>query len=208
MDTGVFSVTEDAAMRECVTDGMVCRESVVPLDDRISWTFAVDNAKGDQTGLMTVGLELPLSLQGEFKYYNGDALYKTPAGRVFLDEVYQVFPLTMLYAGGSGLAVGLDPRCAVSHFSSELIPGEEGPTVRFAVRLAVPAGKQDRVTLILNALPATYGYLNAYQWLYDAFPSLFAAPKGIDPRFFKGSSSPPKWNGIGSKRSQIRYVRR
>lgn len=167
---------EDPAGLECVQQ---CRTGEAL---RINLAFTNHGAK---QRLLEVSYAVPLAGTG-LTWWDGIVTAPPrPAAFVGLSSTLR-FPLSAVYGGGAGVAVGVDPHRLLSTFATGAVPSATGLQAVFATRLVVDPGQT--VTLPLYALGFTprYGFRDAVQRTYGLFPDMFSMTRGIRPLIVGG----------------------
>lgn len=97
-----------------------------------------------------------------------------------------VFPVSGVFRGKNGIAIGVHPDSFHSYFSSGVEPCKGGYS-RFysAVKLVVAAGKSEKVRFVILPFDAREGYRGIIDAYFKAFPEKFTSDP-LAPRQFFG----------------------
>ena len=132
---------------------------------------------------LTIWIKAPLSLREDTKFWDGSDEYTVREGKIGRDKINDTFPLSCVWDGRNGIALGLHPESLLSWIASEA----DSSSMRFGVRMILKPGAVENVNFFAWNFNPKWGWRSAVDSYYLRFPESFRAHKGVDPRIHKGT---------------------
>lgn len=202
-------VRSDGLRFQWAAGRVAARHEIVPQARHVLWQVVVPN-RGKDRLLVEMRLSLPIRLgPGAWFYWNGHSLRRVtartraaemttlmPGGRLSQG----IFPAVGLHNRETGLAMGLEPMDIESFYGSRAQPALGAlETFCYAVRLAIPPGKERRVRFVLFAFDPQWSWRSCVQRYWSFWPDVFAPPGREDIWGLYASSSPNYVHRMGDK---------
>ncbi|MBE6356422.1 MAG: hypothetical protein E7058_04835 [Lentisphaerae bacterium] len=169
----------------------------------------VKNLSGDQLFLLLrQNIGMP---NKKYQYWNGRQVRKNVVRNLENSDLYNSFPMTCIYDGKNGYAIGIEPMQIFNHIENGVIVKGERRTY-YGVKLVVDKNSSEKVEFITFAFNPEYGYYNAVDEYQKAAKGVFDINPAIDPRLTKGMRTgntlfyEKLWNRGDTQRSYIRRM--
>jgi hypothetical protein len=161
------------------------RMTFAPVQEHLSCKLSLKNVGKEQKWLY-VKFSLPLIYAENGSYWNGSSIFKNVDTLDVTTRIGKGFPMSCFYGKDSGLALGIEGHQMFSWLDTGLNT-ENQKHFFWAAKLVLDPGQEDGVEFIAYAFPNDYGFLNAVDMYYRAFPDLFKPTPDIDPRAVYGN---------------------
>ena len=189
-DTSITAVVLEGPQHRRVVDDktLFIRHEVAPVGQFLRWRVTLRN-KGEKQRLLEVRCGFVGSFKSNVAFWDGFELHTDPGTNVVRDTMAQTFPMTCAFTGRSGIGIALPPATFCSYLTHAFGGTEERCMLAQSVRVVVEPRQTEQVEFLLFSFRPTYGYLNALQNYYDAFPDWFRAAGDVDPRVTGGGAT-------------------
>lgn len=150
----------------------------------VTWHLTTHN-DGAREAWLQIDLKAPTSLRGPLGFWDGREArqpLKEDAGHHTIDGT---FPVSALYNGTVGLAVGISPDSLISYLSTSATPGG---LLTYGTRFAIPPGESAAVTFVLFTFQPHFGHLDAIGGYQQRFPEAYGLAADVDPRLTTAGS--------------------
>ncbi len=150
--------------------------------DRIELSISISNP-GDEQRWIQLTLALPAPLDAPWSAWDG--LVETPevTQATWSQGIAQTFPLAAAWDGERGLALGLQPQMMLSDMRLGSDP-VQGRAVFVTVKLVIDPGETERAEFVAFAFEPNFGWRDALEAYYRAYPEWFAPREGTDPQLW------------------------
>ncbi|MEI6501707.1 MAG: hypothetical protein WCP21_11870, partial [Armatimonadota bacterium] len=205
---GRLTSSGPAALQWTSGDGTVrCLVATTRLGKAVSYRLTVSTGTAPARRLLRAMACVPVTAPGPLRLWDGYVERKW-AGRSVLEraDLDYTFPVSCVYSGKRGLALGLTPDTITSTLHSGLRPVGAGAELFYETRLVVDAAHPQTVTFVTYGFEPTFGYLDAVQDYYDLFPAAFQPVDGVDSRIYGMGGY--LISSYGTQRLQLNSARR
>lgn len=150
--------------------------------DRIELPISVNNPGADQRWI-ELTLALPAPLDAPWSVWDGLAETPQVTEATYSQGIAQTFPLAAAWDAERGLALGIQPQMMLSDMRLGSDP-VRGRAVFATVKLVIDAGETERAAFVASAFQPTFGWRDALEAYYRAYPEWFTPREGVDPQLW------------------------
>ncbi len=159
-------------------NGIVCKAVQKKTGQLTEWQLTFETGDKDPRKL-TVTLSLPYSFTAS-GYWDGVKEFAAGRENIAKVNMFDALPMTAVWDGANGTALGVAPDTPLSYLTREYTPGK----LKMSARIVVDSSKAQKVNFVTMDFKPEFGYRNAVEGYYNAFPAVFEVTPGVDERIY------------------------
>lgn len=115
-------------------------------------------------------------------FYDGNSLRKWGGKTLERKQLLDTFPLAAAYGGNGGKAIGISPASVVGYLHSRLSRENGKSKLSYTTHVVADSRKVQEVSFIAFPFVPEFGWNNALELYYLAYPAYFRPHPGVDKR--------------------------
>jgi len=175
-----LSLYEDANERPA-RSGLIATH-IVQTKSSHDLVIATVHNRSDRVRRVGVRLHVPQRVSGVVHCWDGLGEHAPLADRVWRREPTDTFPMACVYNTSGGRAVGFHPDTRYSYLATSASRSE----LTYETRLVLKPGATSTVRFVTYTFSGRWGWRNALDHYYLAFPDWFRPHPKVDPRVWRG----------------------
>ena len=150
--------------------------------ERVELAVSVTNPREEQRWI-ELTLALPAPLQAPWSLWDGLSESPEVTEAAYSQGIAKTFPLAAVWDAERGLALGIQPQMMVSDMRLGSDP-VQGRMVFATVKLVRDPGGPEAAEFVAVGFAPTFGWQDALEAYYRAYPEWFAPREGTDPQLW------------------------
>lgn len=136
--------------------------------------------------LLNVELSTQVVLSGDIIFWDGFEEHKLSAAKSSIERnsLTETFPLSCIYDTGNGVALGITPDTVTSFLSSGAVSDGKKTAIFYRTKVVVDNRRTQPIGFTGYSFNPEFGWRNAIQDYYAAYPAYFRPAAGIDERIY------------------------
>ena len=139
--------------------------------------------ENDKASLRRLSVICSTECHAPDSFYDGNSLRAWETGKALeRRQLLDTFPLAAAYGATAGKAIGISPASVVSYLHSRLSSENGKIRLSYTTHIVADSRKVQELSFIVFPFMPEFGWLNALEVYYQAYPEYFRPHPGVDRR--------------------------